>query len=243
MKHTYLACSRVQVGQLCLGTMNFGPLTTEDASFCIMDRALEHGPISSIRQTCTDGNWAKGTPSRSSGSGFASARGSETRLSSRPRFTGKWANGAISPNSLPFTSAMPARPACLDSRPTISTATKCTTLTGARLGRNFGRRWSDCTRTAKFCTWAAALPGGTSHGRRRPPAADTFRSHVRTEPLQSGRPHRRLGGHPRLRGLRDGVGPVESLGWRAFGRGASKGRRAEEEVQEQLAKIRDWVAQ
>ena len=33
----------LKVSRLCLGTMNFGPQTTEEDSFAIMDRALEHG--------------------------------------------------------------------------------------------------------------------------------------------------------------------------------------------------------
>ncbi|MCC7230268.1 MAG: aldo/keto reductase, partial [Fimbriimonadaceae bacterium] len=33
----------LQVSPLCLGTMNFGPQTTEPDSYAIMDRALEHG--------------------------------------------------------------------------------------------------------------------------------------------------------------------------------------------------------
>ncbi|RYG39866.1 aldo/keto reductase, partial [bacterium] len=31
------------VSRLCLGTMNFGPVTTKEDSFAIMDRALELG--------------------------------------------------------------------------------------------------------------------------------------------------------------------------------------------------------
>ena len=33
----------LRVSRLCLGTMNFGPLASEDDSFAIMDAALEHG--------------------------------------------------------------------------------------------------------------------------------------------------------------------------------------------------------
>src|SRR5690606_14840123 len=33
----------LKVSRLCLGTMNFGPLTSEEDSFAIMDRALELG--------------------------------------------------------------------------------------------------------------------------------------------------------------------------------------------------------
>ena len=43
MQYTHLGRTGLVVSRLCLGTMNFGPDTTEDDSFSIMDRALEHG--------------------------------------------------------------------------------------------------------------------------------------------------------------------------------------------------------
>src|SRR6187551_4018792 len=43
MQYVQLGRSGVKVSRLCLGTMNFGPHTTEPDSFAIMDRALELG--------------------------------------------------------------------------------------------------------------------------------------------------------------------------------------------------------
>jgi aryl-alcohol dehydrogenase-like predicted oxidoreductase len=43
MEYTRLGRTGLKVSKLCLGTMNFGPLTTEADSFKIMDRALHHG--------------------------------------------------------------------------------------------------------------------------------------------------------------------------------------------------------
>lgn len=43
MEYTHLGRSGLKVSRLCLGTMNFGPLTGEADSFAIMDRALESG--------------------------------------------------------------------------------------------------------------------------------------------------------------------------------------------------------
>jgi len=43
MDYTSLGRSGLSVSRLCLGTMNFGPLTTEADSFAIMDSAHEHG--------------------------------------------------------------------------------------------------------------------------------------------------------------------------------------------------------
>jgi aryl-alcohol dehydrogenase-like predicted oxidoreductase len=41
MKHTNLGRTGLKVSRLCLGTMNFGPKTSEQDSFAIMDRALD----------------------------------------------------------------------------------------------------------------------------------------------------------------------------------------------------------
>src|SRR3954451_13467813 len=43
MEYTNLGRTGLRVSRLCLGTMNFGPKTTEPDSFTIMDRALEVG--------------------------------------------------------------------------------------------------------------------------------------------------------------------------------------------------------
>lgn len=43
MQYTQLGCTGLKVSRFCLGTMNFGPETSEADSFAIMDKALEHG--------------------------------------------------------------------------------------------------------------------------------------------------------------------------------------------------------
>lgn len=43
MEYTYLGRTGLKVSRLCLGTMNFGPQTSEPDSFRIMNRALELG--------------------------------------------------------------------------------------------------------------------------------------------------------------------------------------------------------
>lgn len=43
MDYTRLGRTGLRVSRLCLGTMNFGPLTSEEDSFAIMDRAREAG--------------------------------------------------------------------------------------------------------------------------------------------------------------------------------------------------------
>ncbi|HXG24703.1 MAG TPA: aldo/keto reductase, partial [Chthonomonadales bacterium] len=43
MQYTHLGRAGLMVSRLCLGTMNFGPHTTEEESHRIMDRAIDHG--------------------------------------------------------------------------------------------------------------------------------------------------------------------------------------------------------
>ena len=43
MEYTHLGRTGLLVSRLCLGTMNFGPQTSEEDSFAIMDKALEMG--------------------------------------------------------------------------------------------------------------------------------------------------------------------------------------------------------
>jgi aryl-alcohol dehydrogenase-like predicted oxidoreductase len=43
MEYTNLGRTGLKVSRLCLGTMNFGPLTNEKDSFTVMDTALENG--------------------------------------------------------------------------------------------------------------------------------------------------------------------------------------------------------
>ncbi len=43
MEYTYLGRTALKVSRLCLGTMNFGPYTTEADSYAIMDHALDVG--------------------------------------------------------------------------------------------------------------------------------------------------------------------------------------------------------
>jgi aryl-alcohol dehydrogenase-like predicted oxidoreductase len=43
MQYTHLGRSGLEVSRLCLGTMNFGPETTEPDSFAIMDKAIDQG--------------------------------------------------------------------------------------------------------------------------------------------------------------------------------------------------------
>ena len=58
MDYTYLGRTGLKVSRLCLGTMNFGPYTTEPDSFAIMDAALDKGV--NFFDTANVYGWKKG---------------------------------------------------------------------------------------------------------------------------------------------------------------------------------------
>ncbi len=58
MEYTQLGRTGLKVSRLCLGTMNFGPHTTEADSFAIMDHALELGV--NFFDTANVYGWKKG---------------------------------------------------------------------------------------------------------------------------------------------------------------------------------------
>jgi aryl-alcohol dehydrogenase-like predicted oxidoreductase len=58
MEYVHLGRTGLKVSRLCLGTMNFGPQTSEPDSFKIMDRALEHGV--NFFDTANVYGWKKG---------------------------------------------------------------------------------------------------------------------------------------------------------------------------------------
>jgi aryl-alcohol dehydrogenase-like predicted oxidoreductase len=43
MQYTKLGRTGLKVSRLCLGTMNFGPHTSEEDSYAVMDKALDLG--------------------------------------------------------------------------------------------------------------------------------------------------------------------------------------------------------
>jgi|SRR5262245_3487430 len=58
MEHVHLGRCGLLVSPLCLGTMNFGPETSEEDAHAIMDRALEHGI--NFFDTANAYGWRKG---------------------------------------------------------------------------------------------------------------------------------------------------------------------------------------
>ena len=88
MDYVALGRTGLKVSPLCLGTMNFGPLTTEaDASPSWIAR-WSSASTSSTPPTSTAGSWAKASPSRSSGAGLRRAVDGARKSSSPPKSIG-----------------------------------------------------------------------------------------------------------------------------------------------------------
>ncbi len=101
MDYTQLGRTGLKVSRLCLGTMNFGPHTTEEDSFAIMDKAVDLGI--NFFDTANVYGWKMGKALQriSSVAGLRRVEGGVTKRSSRPRCTAEWGPGPINRGSLP----------------------------------------------------------------------------------------------------------------------------------------------
>jgi NDP-hexose 2,3-enoyl reductase len=141
MEYTNLGRTGLSVSRLCLGTMNFGPQTTEQDSFAIMDRALEHGI--NFFDTANVYGWklGEGITEQIIGRWLAQGDGRREKVVLATKAYGKmsdWPNGqGLSARHL-IRECEASLAAC---RPTSSTCTRCTTSPGPRRGRRSGRRW------------------------------------------------------------------------------------------------------
>ena len=170
MKYTDLGRTGLCVSRLCLGTMNFGPHTSEADSFAIMDRALELGI--NFFDTANVYGWKIGEGHHRADRRAlvrAGRRAAREGSCSPPRSTDAWATGRTTAASRPTTSGRPARTACAGCRPTTSTSTRCTTSTATRRGRRSGRRWSGWSSRARSLYVGSSNFAGWHIARRRPP--------------------------------------------------------------------------
>ena len=88
MEYRRLGRTALRVSPICLGTMNFGPLTTEPDSFAIMDRALELGINFFDTANRYGGPKGPGTTERSSAAGSRRAAVAARRSCSQPSSSG-----------------------------------------------------------------------------------------------------------------------------------------------------------
>ena len=198
MEYTNLGRTGLKVSRLCLGTMNFGPQTTEPDSFAIMDRALEHGI--NFFDTANVYGWklGEGSPSRSSAAGSPRAAAGATRSCWPPRSTARWATGPTTRACPPGTSSRPARTRCAGCRPTTSTSTRCTTSPGRTPWEEIWQAMEMLVAQGKvlyvgssnFAGWHIAAGAGVGRGAPLP------RPGLRAVHLQPAHPARRAGGDP-----------------------------------------------
>src|SRR5690242_21237621 len=93
MQHVHLGRIGLKVSRLCLGTMNFGPQTSETDSFRIMDRALEHGI--NFFDTANVYGWkvGEGVTEQIVGRGFAHGAGRREKVVLATKVYGKMGEG------------------------------------------------------------------------------------------------------------------------------------------------------
>lgn len=93
MEYTHLGRTGLQVSRLCLGTMNFGPRTSKENSFAIMDAALEAGI--NFFDTANVYGWKKGegVTERIVGDWFAQGGGRREKVVIATKVYGRMGDG------------------------------------------------------------------------------------------------------------------------------------------------------
>jgi len=93
MDYVHLGRSGVQVSRLCLGTMNFGPQTSERDAFAIMDRALEVGINFFDTANVYGGRRGEGVTERIIGRWLAQGGGRRERIVLATKVYGRMGDG------------------------------------------------------------------------------------------------------------------------------------------------------
>ena len=150
MKYRRLGRTALRVSELCLGTMNFGPLTTRGRL------VRDHGPRARARHQLLR---HRQPLRRRQGPGRdRDDRRQLVRAGRRPAREGRArdegvrtddASGRTTAACRRATSATRATRACAACRPTTSTSTRCTTSTAPRRGTRSGRRWRRSSQQGK----------------------------------------------------------------------------------------------
>src|SRR2546430_14659581 len=127
MEYTNLGRTGLKVSRLCLGTMNFGPQTTEEDSYAIMDRSLEQGINFFDTANVYGRKLGEGVTEQIIGRWFAQGGGRRDKVVLATRWTARWPTGPTTRASPRGTSSRPRTSRCARCRPTGSTCTRRTT--------------------------------------------------------------------------------------------------------------------
>ena len=166
----------LKVSRFCFGDISFGPLTSEEDAFVIMDKAHELGI--NFFDTANVYGWkvGEGVTENIVGRWFAQGGGRHRKQSSRPKFSGAWAIGRISRISRRCISARHARFHSNASIPITLTCIKCITWIATHRGMKSGRPWK-CWYNRARCSMSArrTLQAGILPKQRKPPRRVTYR--------------------------------------------------------------------
>ena len=112
MEYTQLGRLALKVSRVCLGTMNFGPFTTEPDSYQIMDHALELGV--NFFDTANVYGWklGEGVTEQIVGRWFAQGGGRREKVVLATKVYNNMGDGPTKAASRRCTSAKPVRTAC-----------------------------------------------------------------------------------------------------------------------------------
>ncbi len=170
MKYRHLGRLGLKVSPLCLGTMNFGPQTSEADSHAIMDRALELGI--NFFDTANVYGQRKGVGTTETIVGQLVRQGRRSPRQGRARDEGLRRDGLVAERvaalGAPHPHGVRGQPAAAADRPhrPLPDAPR---RTARRRGTRSGRRSRrSCSRARSSTSGRATSPAGTSRRRTRP---------------------------------------------------------------------------
>lgn len=175
MNYTHLGRTGLKVSRLCLGTMNFGDVTTRRPAPAFWMRRLRRVSISLIQQTCMALNnlpissKARGCPRKLLVAGFSRVAAVNASFW-RQKSISLWDRARTIAGFLLTIFAKPARTVCDGLRPTILTSIRCITSIVIRRGKRSGRPWNCLfSRERFFISVAAISRAGTLRLRSQSP--------------------------------------------------------------------------
>ena len=211
MKYRHLGRLGLKVSPLCLGTMNFGPQTSEPDSHAIMDRALELGINFFDTANVYGQRKGVGTTETIVGNWFAKGDGRRDKVVLATKVyseMGSWPNESR-------LSALHIRKACEDSLRRLQTDhIDLYQMHHVDREATWDEIWQaieTLVQQGKVIYVGVEQLRRLAHreGERGREGSPLPRARVRAVHLQPRRAHRRARGAPGVRGLRDGRDPVE----------------------------------